>query len=120
MAVVSSSRNAEPVLRAAGLRDRFAVVVDGAVAAAAGLAGKPAPDTYLHAAGLLGRTAPSARWWRTPTPASRRGTRAGSGWSSASTGVPERWSCSPRGADLVVDDLADLIPGLPIAPEERA
>ena len=54
VAVVSSSRNAEPVLRAAGIRDRFEVVVDGEVAAAAGLPGKPAPDTYLHAAGLLG------------------------------------------------------------------
>lgn len=54
LAIVSSSRNAEPVLRAAGLRDRFAAVVDGVVAAEAGLPGKPAPDTFLHAAELLG------------------------------------------------------------------
>ena len=54
VAVVSSSRNAEPVLRAAGLRERFPVVVDGVVAERDGLSGKPEPDTYLRAAHLLG------------------------------------------------------------------
>jgi beta-phosphoglucomutase family hydrolase len=53
-AVVSSSRNAPDVLRAAGLEPRFDVVVDGAVAAAAHLPGKPKPDTYLFAAEQLG------------------------------------------------------------------
>lgn len=53
-AVVSSSRNAPDVLRAAGLASRFTVVVDGAVAAAEHLAGKPRPDTYLFAASRLG------------------------------------------------------------------
>jgi beta-phosphoglucomutase-like phosphatase (HAD superfamily) len=51
---VSSSRNAPAVLEAAGLADRFEVVVDGQVAADAGLPGKPAPDTFLSAAGRLG------------------------------------------------------------------
>ena len=54
VAVVSSSRNAPAVLDAAGLADRFDVVVDGQVAADAGLAGKPAPDTFLEAAERLG------------------------------------------------------------------
>lgn len=54
VAVVSSSRNAPAVLAAAGLSDRFAVVVDGQVAADASLPGKPAPDTYLHGAARLG------------------------------------------------------------------
>lgn len=56
-AVVSSSRNAPDVLRAAGLAPRFDVVVDGAVAAAEHLPGKPRPDTYLYAATRLGTTA---------------------------------------------------------------
>lgn len=56
VAVVTSSRNGEMVLEAAGLRDRFTVVVDGVVAHDAKLAGKPAPDTYAHAAELLGLT----------------------------------------------------------------
>ncbi len=53
-AIVSSSRNAVPVLQAAGLASRFDVVVDGLVAADAGLAGKPAPDSYLLGASRLG------------------------------------------------------------------
>lgn len=53
-AVVSSSKNARTVLHAAGLADGFEVVVDGIVAAAEHLAGKPAPDMFLHAAALLG------------------------------------------------------------------
>jgi beta-phosphoglucomutase family hydrolase len=53
-AIVSSSKNARTVLAAAGLGDRFEHVVDGVVAAAEHLAGKPAPDMFLHGAALLG------------------------------------------------------------------
>lgn len=55
-AAISASRNADRVLRAAGLRDRFAVLIDGEVAADRGLAGKPAPDVFLAAAAELGAT----------------------------------------------------------------
>lgn len=54
VAVVSSSRNAPAVLKAAGLNGHFEVVVDGVVAAAQGLPGKPSPATYEYAAQLLG------------------------------------------------------------------
>ncbi|QOD03860.1 HAD family phosphatase [Pseudarthrobacter sp. BIM B-2242] len=54
VAVVSSSRNAPAVLKAAGLNGHFEVVVDGVVAAAKGLPGKPSPATYNYAAQLLG------------------------------------------------------------------
>lgn len=54
LAVVSSSRNAPAVLDAAGLSHHFPVVVDGVVAAAEGLPGKPDPATYEYAARLLG------------------------------------------------------------------
>ena len=57
LAVVSSSVNAPAVLAAAGLADRFRTVVSGAVATELGLPGKPAPDTFLHAAEVLGATA---------------------------------------------------------------
>ncbi len=43
VAVVSSSRNAPAVLKAAGLDHHFEVVVDGQVAAGVGLPGKPDP-----------------------------------------------------------------------------
>jgi len=54
VAVVSSSRNAPAVLKAARLNGHFEVVVDGVVAAAEGLPGKPSPATYNYAAQLLG------------------------------------------------------------------
>ena len=53
-AVVSSSRNAPEVLAAAGLIDHFGTIVDGVVEAERHLAGKPAPDTFLYAADLVG------------------------------------------------------------------
>ncbi|QHB98958.1 HAD-IA family hydrolase [Epidermidibacterium keratini] len=56
LGVVSSSRNAPAVLEAAGLADRFAFVVDGNVAVAQDLAGKPAPDTFEYGAQLAGTT----------------------------------------------------------------
>ena len=57
VAAISSSRNAKDVLRAAGIRDRFAVLVDGQVSQALGIPGKPAPDIFLAAAQEL-RVAP--------------------------------------------------------------
>ena len=53
-AVVSSSNNCEQVLRAAGILDLFEARVDGLVATQLRLLGKPAPDTFLKAAELLG------------------------------------------------------------------
>jgi beta-phosphoglucomutase family hydrolase len=53
-AIVSSSKNAIPVLDAASLGERFEVIIDGVVAADLGLDGKPAPDGYLLGAERLG------------------------------------------------------------------
>jgi beta-phosphoglucomutase family hydrolase len=50
-AVVSSSTNCRDVLQAAGIEEFFEVRVDGVVAEREGLKGKPAPDTFLAAAG---------------------------------------------------------------------
>ena len=58
-AVISASRNAGAVLEAAGVRDLFSVLVDGVVAAARGLPGKPDPAIFLEAARMLG--SPPAR-----------------------------------------------------------
>lgn len=51
-AVVSSSRNARPVLAAAELLDRFVVIVDGVVIESEGIPGKPHPDPFLLATRL--------------------------------------------------------------------
>jgi len=53
-AVVTSSQNCQAVLHAAGVEDLFDARVDGLLLVREGLAGKPAPDSYLKAAELLG------------------------------------------------------------------
>lgn len=60
LAVVSSSANAVPVLKAAGLAGRFEFVMDGLVARERGIAGKPQPDTFLAAAAELDADAASS------------------------------------------------------------
>src|SRR5262247_2964487 len=54
IAVVTSSQNCTAVLEAAQLDHFFEVQVDGNTVHAQHLAGKPAPDTFLMAAKLLG------------------------------------------------------------------
>lgn len=110
--VVSSSKNAEAVLTAAGLRDRFEVIVDGLVAAADSIPGKPRPDTYLRGAELLG--VPADRCVVIEDAVS--GVQAGAaGGFARVVGVDRgagRETLLAEGADLVVVDLAELIPGL--------
>lgn len=109
VAVVSSSRNAVPVLTAAGLRDRFTVIVDGEVAARDGLAGKPAPDTYLDGARLLGLTASEC----VVVEDAQSGVQAGrAGDFGLVVGVDRGVGADTLlafGADFVVDDLAELV-----------
>jgi beta-phosphoglucomutase family hydrolase len=110
LAVVSSSQNAEAVLAAAGLRERFAAVVDATVARREHLAGKPSPQTYAYAADLLG--VPHARAVVFEDAVS--GVAAGrAGDFGLVVGVdrgvgPD--ALRAAGADLVVADLADLLP----------
>ena len=52
--VVSSSRNCGPVLRAAKIDHLFEVRVDGETLIEQGMPGKPAPDSFLKAAAMLG------------------------------------------------------------------
>ena len=54
LGVVSSSKNAEEVLAAAGIRDFFRSVMDGVVAAREGLRSKPEPDMFAEGARMLG------------------------------------------------------------------
>jgi len=54
VAVVSASENTKAALKAAGLLDLFDAIVDGLVVKDRHLAGKPAPDSYLEGATMLG------------------------------------------------------------------
>jgi beta-phosphoglucomutase family hydrolase len=109
LAVVSSSANAPAVLEAAGLADRFATVVDGKVAKEAGLPGKPAPDTFVHAATVLGATPASSVVLEDAV----SGVRAGRAGDFALVVGVDRGAgaatLTEAGADVVVSDLADTV-----------
>lgn len=110
LAVVSSSQNAPAVLAAAGIADRFPVVVDGRVARDAGLPGKPAPDTFLEAAARLGVTTERS----VVLEDAESGVAAGrAGDFGLVVGVDRGAGAETlreRGADVVVTDLAELLP----------
>ncbi|HEX6916928.1 MAG TPA: beta-phosphoglucomutase family hydrolase [Phycicoccus sp.] len=109
LAVVSSSANAGAVLAAAGLADRFVSVVDGRVAAALGLAGKPAPDTFLHAARECGSAPADA----VVVEDAVSGVRAGAAGSFGVVVGVDRGAgdeaLREAGATVVVEDLEELL-----------
>lgn len=108
LAVVSSSANAPAVLAAAGLSDRFVTVVDGRVARELGLAGKPAPDTFLHAAEACGVEPARAVVVEDAVSGVRAGAAGRFGLVvGVDRGAGER-VLREAGADVVVADLGDL------------
>ncbi|MET1132285.1 MAG: beta-phosphoglucomutase family hydrolase [Aeromicrobium sp.] len=108
-ALVSSSRNARPVLEAAGITDRFEVIIDGEVAAAEHIAGKPRPDTYVAAAERLG--VPTQRSVVLEDAVS--GVQAGAAGDFGLVVGVDRGAGADvlreNGADVVVSDLAELL-----------
>jgi beta-phosphoglucomutase family hydrolase len=120
IAVVTSSQNCRTVLKAAKLDRLFDVTVDGNTIHAQHLAGKPAPDTFLMAAKLLG-TEPN----RTVVIEDAiSGVRAGSSGSFGLViGVARKGNAEElrsNGADVVVNDLGELVDmPIPLTRERR-
>jgi beta-phosphoglucomutase family hydrolase len=109
LAVVSSSKNCSEVLRAARLHDLFDAEVDGNVAQARGLAGKPAPDTYLEAARMLGATPAQSAVYEDALAGVEAGRAGGFGLVVGVDRVGQADALRQNGADVVVQDLADLM-----------
>ena len=109
MAVVSSSKNAPEVLDASGLAPRFTVVVDGSVAARLGLAGKPAPDTFLEAARELGVPAGRAVVAEDAISGVAAGKAGAFGLVIGVDRGAGHEALLANGAEVVVDDLAELL-----------
>lgn len=109
LAVVSSSKNCGPVLKAAGIDTLFSARVDGETLVELGLRGKPAPDSFLKAAELLA-TEPARAVVVEDALSGVEAGRAGDfglviGVDREGQGAALR----SHGADLVVRDLAELI-----------
>ncbi|MGB3954369.1 MAG: beta-phosphoglucomutase family hydrolase [Brooklawnia sp.] len=110
MAVVSSSRNAEAVLDAAGLADYFEVVVDGNVSRALDLAGKPEPEGFLHAARELGVDPADAVVLEDAISGVQAGQAGGFGLVIGVDRGAGHQALLDAGADLVVAGCEELLP----------
>ena len=108
-AIVSSSANTVAVLAAAGISDLFDVRVDAQVATARGLRGKPAPDTFLEAARMLGVPARAATVFEDALAGVAAGRAGGFGFVVGVDRVGQAAELREHGADVVVRDLADLL-----------
>ena len=108
-AVVSASRNCREVLAAAGIEELFEVRVDGVVAAASGLRGKPAPDTFLAAADALGVVPADAAMFEDAEAGVEAGRAGRFGWVVGVDRTGNGAALQAHGADTVVTDLGELL-----------
>jgi beta-phosphoglucomutase family hydrolase len=109
-AVVSSSTNCVDVLIAAGIRDLFEEIVDGHVAEREHLHGKPAPDTYLAGARALGVEPGEAAVFEDALAGVQAGHAGKFGFVVGVDRVGQADALRADGADVVVRDLAELLP----------
>ncbi|MDB4968893.1 MAG: Beta-phosphoglucomutase [Myxococcales bacterium] len=108
-AVVSSSKNCREVLVAAGIADLFDARIDGVVAEAQQLAGKPAPDTYLAAARALAVEPAQAVVFEDALAGVEAGRAGRFGFVVGVDRVGHAVELCRHGAHVVVNDLAALL-----------
>ena len=108
-AIVSSSKNARTVLAAAGMTDRFRVVVDGLTAVDKGLPGKPEPAMFRHAADRLGVPYDGAIVVEDATSGVAAGAAGGFAFVLGIDRGGHADALREAGADLVVVDLGDTL-----------
>jgi HAD superfamily hydrolase (TIGR01509 family) len=107
--VVSSSSNTAAVLAVAGISHLFEVVVNGLFAEREHLRGKPAPDMYLAAAEALDCVPAEAAVFEDALAGVEAGRAGGFGFVVGVDRVGQRAALRKRGANIVVDDLAELL-----------
>jgi beta-phosphoglucomutase family hydrolase len=108
-AIVSSSANTAQVLAAGGVADLFDVMVDAHVAESKRLTGKPAPDTYLAAASMLGVPPSQAAVFEDALAGVAAGHAGGFAVVVGVDRVGQEAQLREHGADIVVKDLGDLL-----------
>ncbi len=108
-AVVSSSANCRDVLRAGGIEGLFDAIIDGIVAEREHLRGKPAPDTFLAGARAVKVEPEHAAVFEDALAGVRSGRAGGFGFVVGVDRVGQREALLAHGADIVVEDLAELL-----------
>ena len=112
-AVVSSSTNCKDVLEAAGIEDLLEVRMDGIVAEREHIKGKPAPDTYLKAAEMLGAEPSQAAVFEDALAGVEAGRAGNFGCVVGVDRVGQADALKQHGASIVVKDLAELLDQTP-------
>jgi beta-phosphoglucomutase family hydrolase len=108
-AVVSSSANTVQVLNAAGIAGLFDTRIDGVIARQRGLAGKPAPDTFLAAAQELGAPPAQAAVFEDALAGVEAGRAGHFGRVIGVNRTGQAAELAAHGADVVVADLEELL-----------
>ena len=108
-AVVTASANGAQVIGAAGFADLVDVRVDGIVAAREGLRGKPAADTFLAGARLLGAEPAEAVVFEDALSGVAAGRAGKFGYVVGVDRVGHADELAANGADIVVQDLSELL-----------
>ena len=108
-ALVTSSNNAEKVLQVTDMAKYMEQRVDGGVRQKRGLKGKPAPDTFLEAARMLGVEPRHAAVFEDALAGVQAGRAGDFGYVVGVNRVNQAEALSEHGADIVVDDLGDLL-----------
>jgi beta-phosphoglucomutase family hydrolase len=109
-AVVSASANTKEVIAAAGIEDLFEARIDGVYVEREHLNGKPAPDSYLAAAGELGVEAAHAAVFEDALSGVAAGRAGKFGLVVGVDRAGQAEALREHGADIVVEDLAELLP----------
>jgi len=109
-AVVSSSANTVAALTSAGILDLFEERVDGTTIASQGIKGKPAPDTFLLAATRLGVEPAACAVFEDALAGVAAGRAGKFGLVVGVNRAGQADALREHGADVVVDDLAELLP----------
>ncbi|RKT54059.1 HAD family hydrolase [Saccharothrix australiensis] len=107
--VVTSSANATRVLDAAGLSSYVQALVDGVVISRERLLGKPAPDSFVAGARMLGVEPAHAAVFEDALAGVRAGRAGGFGYVVGVDRVGQAEALRENGADVVVEDLAELL-----------
>ncbi len=108
-AVVTASANGEQVVTAGGFGHLIDARIDGVVAAAEGLRGKPAPDTFLAGARALGVAPAQAVVFEDALAGVAAGRAGQFGYVVGVDRVGQADALEHNGADVVVEDLAELL-----------
>lgn len=108
-AVVSSSANTQEVLKVTGLEHFFEARIDGKIAVERGLPGKPKPDTFLAGAEELGVEAAKCVVFEDALVGVEAGRAGNFGYVVGVDRTGQADALAERGADIVVQDLAELL-----------